>query len=54
MSRTRLVVATFVTLALAACAAPTEPRTPRLAVPGAAAADSVPCFGGHSVGNGMC
>jgi hypothetical protein len=55
MTRTRLIVATIATFAIAACAAPTEPRTSRLAVPGAATADSIPtCLRGYSINNGRC
>jgi hypothetical protein len=55
MSRTRLVVASLATLVLAACTAPTEPRTSRLAAPATAAADStLTCKSGFSVVNGRC
>jgi hypothetical protein len=57
MSRSRLLAATIVTLVLAACAAPTEPRSARLVTPTAPAADSIPdsnCISGYSVGNGIC
>jgi hypothetical protein len=55
MSRSRLIVAAIATFVVAACAAPTEPRTTRLASPTSAVADSiVTCKSGFSISNGKC